>query len=117
MKIALFGASGVIGRRIAQEALERGHTVTAIVRDPAGLDLSHERLTAAAADVRDPAAVARVAAGHDVVVSAIGPSGNEQPGVLVEAARALLDGTSRAGVRRLIAVNGAGSLEVAPGQQ
>jgi uncharacterized protein len=38
MKIALFGATGTIGRRIAQEALARGHELTAIVRDQARLD-------------------------------------------------------------------------------
>lgn len=49
MKIALFGAGGMIGRRIAEEALARGHRVTAIARDPGKLDLRHERLAAATA--------------------------------------------------------------------
>src|SRR5438876_790918 len=65
MRIALFGASGTIGRRIAQEALDRGHTVTAIVRHPDGLDLRHEHLTAVAGDVTDPASVAQAVAGPD----------------------------------------------------
>ncbi|HEX8995697.1 MAG TPA: NAD(P)-dependent oxidoreductase [Ktedonobacterales bacterium] len=115
MKIVLFGASGVIGSRIAQEALWRGQEVTAVVRDPAKMALTHERLTTIAGDVRDPATVARVAAGHDIVASAIGPSQAEAVSVIVEAARALLEGTRRAGVRRLIVVGGAASLEVAPG--
>ena len=50
MKIAIFGATGTIGRRIAQGALARGHELTAIVRDPARLDISHERLTAVKGD-------------------------------------------------------------------
>jgi uncharacterized protein len=115
MRIALFGASGTIGRRIAQEALDRGHTVTAILRHPDGLDLRHEHLTAVAGDVTDPARVARAVAGHDVVVSAIAPSGDQQPQILVQAAHALIEGLPRAGVKRLVVVNGAGSLEVAPG--
>ena len=41
MRIALFGASGTIGQRITQEALRRGHQVTAIVRDPAGVQISN----------------------------------------------------------------------------
>ena len=84
MNIALFGASGTISRRIAQEALARGHMVTAIVHDPARLDVTHERLTVAAGDVRDPANVAHVAARHDVVVSAIGPARGEQAQNLVD---------------------------------
>jgi len=45
MKIVLFGASGRIGQRIAQEALDRGHTVTAVARAPEAVPLQHERLT------------------------------------------------------------------------
>ncbi len=72
MRIAIFGASGWIGGTIAREALNRGHTVTAIVRDPARLQLTHERLTVATGDVTDPTKIASAAAGHDAVAAAIG---------------------------------------------
>ncbi|SRR5579884_2343782 len=114
MKIALFGASGTIGQRIAQEALRRGHQVTAIVRDPAGVQISDPQLTVTQGNVLDPANVAQVAAGHDVVVSAISPRGQSLQAV-PDAAHSLLDGVKRAGVKRLVIVGGAGSLEVAPG--
>jgi len=117
VNIALFGASGTVGRRIAQEALARGHAVTALVRDPTRLSLTHARLTVAASDVRDPARVAQAVAGHDVVVSAVGPTGTDQVRIVVDAARALIVGLPQAGVQRLIVVNGAGSLDVAPGVQ
>jgi putative NADH-flavin reductase len=116
MKIVLFGASGRIGQRIAQEALNRGHIVTAVARTPESVPLQHERLTTQAGDVRDAALVARLAAGHDIVASAAGPSGGQGPQMLVEAAHALLAGTTSAGVARLMVVGGAGSLEVAPGE-
>jgi putative NADH-flavin reductase len=51
------------------------------------------------------------------VISAIGPSQKAPPQILVDAARALCDALPRAGVRRLIVIGGAGSLEVAPGTQ
>lgn len=120
MRIALFGARGTIGRRIAGEALERGHDVTAVSRDPETLDLDGERWSAAGADVLDPDDVRRVAEGHDAVVSAVGPGlgeGTQPTEMLVEAARALLEGVTRAGVGRLVVVGGAGSLEVEPGVQ
>ncbi len=117
MKIALFGVNGMIGQSIAQEALSRGHEVTAIVRDPSRLSLTHPHLTAVAGDVLDPASVARTVSGHDVVVSAIGPGASQQPQVVVDAARSLLAGLPHTGVQRLIVVGGAGSLEVAPGVQ
>ncbi|HEY7848936.1 MAG TPA: NAD(P)-dependent oxidoreductase [Ktedonobacterales bacterium] len=116
MKTILFGASGRIGQRITQEALNRGHVVTAVMRDPARAPLQHERLTVVAGDVRDVAQVARLAAGHDIVASAVGPSGDQGGQMLVAAAHALIDGAKRAGVARLIVVGGAGSLEVAPGE-
>ena len=115
MKIAIFGASGWIGGTITREALSRGHTVTAVVRDPARLQLTHERLTVATGDVTDPARVASVVAGHDAVAAAIGGrrEGNHQ--VVPAAARALLTGLAQAGVKRLVWVGGGSSLEVAPG--
>ncbi|MBU8898681.1 NAD(P)-dependent oxidoreductase [Corallococcus sp. H22C18031201] len=116
MKIALYGATGVLGRRIAQEALSRGHQVLALSRDPSKLDLKNPQLTSARSDANDPADVARHVAGQDVVVSALGPDGNN-PGSLVGLTRSLIDGVQRAGVRRLLMVGGAGSLEVAPGKQ
>lgn len=118
MKIALFGASGTIGQRIAHEAFSRGHQVIAVVRDPTRLGLSHERLAIAQCDILDPARVAAVVAGHNVVISAVGPRlPGGDPQMLVAAARSLIAGLTRAGVRRLIIVGGAGSLEVAPGVQ
>ena len=115
MKIVLFGASGVLGQRIAQEALNRGHEVKAVVRDPARVPLTHERLSVVAGDVRDAVDVARVAAGADIVASAVGPTSDQGAEMLTQAAHALIEGTGRAGVHRLIVIGGAGSLEVAPG--
>ena len=117
MKIALFGASGTIGQRIAQEALRRGHEVTAIVRDPSHVEFQHPQLTVTQGNALNPESVTRVVAGHDVVVSAIGPSQNQPPPALSEAAHSLLIGVKQAAVKRLLVIGGAGSLEVAPGVQ
>jgi putative NADH-flavin reductase len=116
MKIILFGASGTIGRRIAEEALARGHEVTAAMRDPAKLSLKHKNLHVVAADVTKPESVASVARGHDLAINATGP-GHGAAGVIVDAAHGILAGLKSAGLARLIVVGGAGSLEVAPGKQ
>jgi putative NADH-flavin reductase len=106
----------MIGQRVLEEALERGHTVTAIVRDPSRVAKSHPNLTVVAADMLDASSVAGAVAGHDAVVSSYAPpQGSEH--TIVEATRSLLDGLRRAGVTRLVMVGGAGSLEVAPGLQ
>ncbi|MCZ8514486.1 NAD(P)-dependent oxidoreductase [Paenibacillus filicis] len=114
MKIALIGAGGTIGQRILKEALDRGHQVTVIARNPAGVSVQNERLSVAAGDIFDAAGIAKAAEGHDAVISAYGPkTGEEQE--LVRATRSLIEGVKRSGVGRLLAVGGAGSLEVAPG--
>ena len=110
MKIAIFGASGWIGGTVTREALERGLTVTAIVRDPARLQLRHERLSTQICDVTDPTRVAAVVAGHDAVAAAISGRRDGHHEVVPAAVRSLLVGLPRAAVKRLVWVGGAGSL-------
>lgn len=116
MKLVMFGSTGMIGNRILNEALSRGHTLTTISRDPSHFSLAHENLTVVAGNALNPANVADAIAGHDAVLSAIGPR-DASAEVIVDAARSLIDGLSRAGMRRLVVVGGAGVLEVAPGVQ
>jgi uncharacterized protein len=103
MKILLFGASGMIGSRIATEARGRGHTVDGVTRSGA------EGTTVG--DAGDASTVATLAAGHDAVVLSITPG---EDGML-DTGRAVFAGLREAGVRRLVVVGGAGSLEVPPG--
>lgn len=116
LKIALFGATGMIGSRIAAEAARRGHQVTAFVRNPARVPEGVANLHAAQADLLDAASVAAAARGHDVVASAYAPP-HDDAVVLTKATRALVEGVRAAGLKRLVAVGGAGSLEVAPARQ
>ena len=116
MKIVIFGATGQVGRRIVREALSRGHEVVGMVRDPAKSE-APEGIPLVQGDATDAASVANAVAGADAVVSAVSPrpgSTGSAP-TLVAAARGLIAGVRRAGVKRLIVVGGAGSLEVAPG--
>ncbi|MGF6596856.1 putative NADH-flavin reductase [Paraburkholderia sp. GAS448] len=116
LKIALLGATGMIGSRIAAEAARRGHQVTALSRNPERVSADIPNLTAARADVLDAASVADAVRGHDVVASAYAPPQGEV-GAVVAASKALVEGVRRAGLKRLVVVGGAGSLEVAPGKQ
>ena len=118
MRIVLFGAGGQIARRIAREALDRGHQVTAVVRDPTTFRKYDDRLEVVQGDATDAASVARAAQGADAIVNAISPrpSPSGRPASsLVEGARAVIAGARQAGIDRLLAVGGASSLEVAPG--
>ncbi|WP_433325802.1 NAD(P)-dependent oxidoreductase [Spirillospora sp. CA-294931] len=111
MRVLLIGASGMIGSRVATEARARGHEVTGVTRS--GAD-GTERAEAADAD-----AVAALAKGHDAVVLAIAPprDGSATAPPLLAAGRAVLEALRQSGVRRLLIVGGAGSLEVAPGSR
>jgi putative NADH-flavin reductase len=115
MKIALLGATGMIGSRFANEALSRGHSVAAIVRDTS--KLVDKRLVPKLADATNAATLARALPGHDAVVSALGPTGGEGASFIVQATRNLIDALPRTGVKRVLIVGGAGSLEVKPGVQ
>ena len=114
MKVVLYGASGMIGSRILNELLARGHQVTAVVRNP-------DKVTASGAivvkgDITDAASVAATATGQDAAISAYAPP-SAQVSLLQDATRSLLAGLEKAGLRRLLMVGGAGSLEVAAGVQ
>jgi putative NADH-flavin reductase len=119
MKILLFGATGNVGRCVVEEALKRGHQVTGVVRDPQAVESPDPRVTLRRGDATDRRSVAELADSADAVVSAISPRPNARglaAPTLVAAARALIAGLRDAGTRRVIAVGGAGSLEVAPGK-
>lgn len=104
MKIAILGATGMAGSRILAEALDRGHAVTGVARDPGRLP-SRAGLTPVRADVL-ASGLADILSGHDAVVSAMHFTG-VPPGPIIAAAKVAKV--------RLLVVGGAGSLEVAPG--
>lgn len=118
MKIALVGATGNIGSAVLNELLQRGHTVTALVRS-AGRLPAHAALTDTVADVLDSAQVARAVAGHDAVISAYNPGWQvaDLYDQFLRGSNAILDGVKAAGLRRVLVVGGGGSLYVAPGVQ
>ena len=110
MKIALYGASGMIGSRIAAEAVLRRHEVTGLTRT-GSVELP-EGCLPRQGDAADALDVARIAAEHDVVVSAIGPSRTGGRHKVYLDTMAVLG--ENVGTRRLIVIGNAGSLLVAP---
>ncbi|WP_280414749.1 NAD(P)-dependent oxidoreductase [Nocardia carnea] len=100
MRIAIFGATGTLGRHIVDQALERGYEVTALTRNAARISRVHERLHIVEGDVLDPGAVERAVTGQDAVVVALG---NGRKGVVrAEGTRTVIEAMNRAGVKRLI---------------
>ncbi|WP_298732994.1 NAD(P)-dependent oxidoreductase [uncultured Chitinophaga sp.] len=119
MKVALIGASGFVGSHILHELLERGHQVTAIVRHPEKISARHPNLVVKKGDVYLEGEVTELVKGQDAVISAFNP-GWTNPNIyedFLAGSQAIQQGVKAAGVRRLIIIGGAGSLEVAPGVQ
>jgi uncharacterized protein len=116
MRIALIGATGFTGSAIRQEALSRGHAVTAIVSRPGKLQPS-QGLEVRELDVLDTPKLVEALRGHDVVISAFsGHAASDVYGYYLNGFRSILEAARSTGVR-LLAVGGAGSLEIQPGLQ
>jgi len=119
MKVALIGASGFVGSHILHELLDRGHQVTAIVRHPEKVSIQHSNLVVKKGDVYNEKELAELVKGQEAVISAFNP-GWTNPNIyedFLAGAKAIQQAVKAAGVKRLIVIGGAGSLEVAPGVQ
>ncbi|EJM67678.1 NAD(P)-dependent oxidoreductase [Pseudomonas sp. GM55] len=100
-KIAIIGATGRAGSQLLEEALRRGHNVTAIARDTSKF-APRDGVVSKNVDALDAAALQAAIAGHDVVISAAHFATLPASAVVVP--------VQRAGVKRLLVVGGAGSL-------
>ena len=103
MKVLVFGATGATGRELVKQALERGHSVGAFVRDPAKFEIEHANLTSLVGNVAEYALVEHAVRGSDAVVSALG-SGNSlrSDPPLIDGVRHIIRAMDTAGVRRLV---------------
>lgn len=116
-RVVLIGASGFVGSVILNEALNRDFHVTAVVRHPENIKITHENLTVKRADVSSLDEVCEVCKGADAVISAFNP-GWDNPDIYeetIEVYLTIIDGVKKAGVDRFLMVGGAGSLFIAPG--
>lgn len=118
MKIAIIGATGFIGSTIVKEALERGHNVTAISRNPKA-SITSSRLELVSVDVAEVDLLAQTLKGHDAIILAYnsGHGQADQAHKQVEATKSMIAAVKKSGVKRVVMVGGAGSLEIAPGLQ
>lgn len=121
LDIVVYGATGKVGTHVVQEALDRGHRVTAVSRKPETIEMRHENLAVVRGDLLDKSSVTEIVTGQDVVVisvrGVIGDSGKPESALQYLAAEMLVDAVFQQGATapRLLHVGGSGTLEVEPG--
>src|SRR3954452_3866543 len=80
--LLVIGATRGTGRHFLEQALAAGHSVTALARDPARVDVAHERLRVLRGDVMAAASLAPAMAGQDAVISSLGTTTGRAPTTL-----------------------------------
>src|SRR5258708_22913988 len=108
MKVIVFGAAGATGAHLVRRAQERGHAVTAFVRNRSALAL--EGVSVVQGDARDGAAVSAAIAGQDAVLAALGSGTLGKSDLLEVSSGHVIAGMQRHDVRRLIVLSAAGAL-------
>ena len=111
MKLAILGATGGTGRELLQQALDRGHQVTAIVRHPDAVSMTHNRLRVVRGDVMQPDTLAPALLGQDAVVSVVGKSSFRPMIFYRQSARTITEQMRKAGVERLVCLTSVGVLD------
>ena len=108
MKLFLIGATGRTGREIVQQALERGHHVTAFVRSPENIALKNERLVVLKGNAMDENQLFDAMQSHDAVLSTLGPREVFKPSsMLHDSALAATRAMKRSGVKRVVVLSAA----------
>ncbi len=120
LDIVIYGATGEVGSHVVQEALDRGHRVTAVSRQPEQIQKRHDMLSVVKGDLLDKASVTEIVTGQDVVIlsvrGVIGDSGWPESALQFMAAEMLVDVLFlQDEAPRLLHVGGSGALEVEPG--
>lgn len=114
--VLLIGATGFVGSAVLNELVERGHNVTAVVRNVEKI-AKNDLVTAVKEDVANVEAIAKLAEGKDAIISAYNP-GWTNPDIatlISENYPKILSAAKKSGVERLLIVGGAGTLFCAPG--
>ncbi|MBT2409582.1 NAD(P)H-binding protein [Streptomyces sp. ISL-12] len=105
MRLTVVGATGGVGREIVRQALDAGHRVTAVVRDPARLPVTGERLEVFRAELSDAGRLRPAVAGRDAVLSGLGARTWKEAGVTSRLTRTVLAAMAAEEVRRLVVVS------------
>jgi len=105
MRIVVFGASGKVGRLLVQEAVKRGHTVTAAVHRPHEY-VTPEGVTVIPTDVYDKKSVQIAVKEQEAVLSALGSWGTAKKDILSTGMAVIIPAMKRSGIKRIVTLTG-----------
>ena len=110
MKITVIGATGPTGREITDQLLKAGHEVSALVRDPSRLDLSHPNLTTTVGDVFSDDRLEKAMGASQAVVIALG-SGNSlgKTTIRSQGTQRILEIMAKLNITRVLAISAMGT--------
>jgi putative NADH-flavin reductase len=108
MKLAIFGATGGTGAELVKQAIERGHSVTAFVRNPAKLANKGEGITIVTGDIYNLTDVERSIQGQDAVICTLGARNLKKTMIRTVGTVNIINAMKKNKVRRLIVVSAMG---------
>lgn len=109
MKIIVFGATGGVGKSVVQQGIDAGLEVTAFVRTPARLEITHKNLNVIQGDAFNKEEVSEAISNHDVVVSCLGSSkGMKKSEELQNMTKHIVEGMKEHNVDRIVYTASAG---------
>jgi putative NADH-flavin reductase len=112
MKVAIFGATGLLGRECLSQCLEAGHQITVLARTPAKLPAElRDRISVIEGDGLDPGAVEQaLAGGADGILFAIGIDKRSPEDLCTDVTRNILASMRNLGIRRFVWCGGGNTL-------
>jgi putative NADH-flavin reductase len=116
-RLLIIGANGGIGRQCIEIALKAGHHVTALLRNPANLTLTHHNLEIVQGDIMNPETFEKYLENKDAVISAVGVKGGlmgDKPTTLYSQGNAsLLAAMRNMRIKRVFFIS-ASAIEISP---
>src|SRR5262245_53751807 len=115
--LTIFGATGGTGRQLVDQALASGYEVTAVVRDPSGLQVQHPRLRVLRHEVLDPDGLQEALSGAGAVLSALGQRSRKAAAICAPGTANIIKAMRAAAIRRLIVTSAAPVQEHGAGER
>jgi putative NADH-flavin reductase len=108
MKVLIIGATGATGKILMREALEKGHEVTALARNPSAVASEEPLLRVLQGNALEASSLEAAVAGQDAVLSVLGTRSRGPTTLFSESTHNVIGAMDKYGVRRLVCITGVG---------